>query len=130
MSEALTRKEVGIGCSLSTHYILVKSIKFPEKTKSGLFTPDSYRKLQEKLTNYGLVLDIGPTAYLPKERFGGVPSCKIGDWIIYSHYDRVEFPVPKTDTVCYIIHDDRVLNVIEDINDAIPQLDDIWGINL
>jgi co-chaperonin GroES (HSP10) len=130
MNEAITRKEIGISCTLSTHYILLKAIKFPEKTKSGLLTPDSYRKLESKLQNYGFVLDIGPTAYLPRERFGGFPSCKIGDWVTYSHYDRVELPIPKTETMCYIIPDDRVLGVVEDINDVIPDLEAVWGIKL
>lgn len=127
MTESLTMKEVGADIAVHGYFLLLKAIKFPETTKSGLTIPESYRKIESKVHNIGLVLDMGPMAYKPLEKYNGTPYCSIGDWVIYSHYERVELTLVNGN-LCYLIADDRVLGTIKDIKDVVKDLD-MWGAN-
>lgn len=114
MSDSLILKELGTDIDVHGYRILVKAFIIPEKTASGLYTPDSYRNSESRGHNMGLVLKMGPLAYQPPEKFGGKPYCAIGDWIIYSSYERDEIKI--NDYLCYFVNDERVYATVPDIN--------------
>ena len=66
--------------------ILVAIYKRPEKTKSGLILVDSTRSEDVHQGKVGLVLKMGPTAYLDEDgnRFRDI---KEGDWIVFRPSD-------------------------------------------
>lgn len=65
------------------HRILVKVDAPPEASKGGIYMPEETRRLDKLMINKGVVLSVGPTAFLNKERFGPEPWCKEGDRILF-----------------------------------------------
>jgi co-chaperonin GroES (HSP10) len=89
--------------------ILVKAIESEEKTKSGLYLSDSFGAAME-MANVGVVVDMGEQAYLPADKFGGAPFCKVGDIVVYSYYEREKLTIDK-DTY-YFLNDEKILATI------------------
>lgn len=114
MTDSLIIKELGVDIEVHGYYLLLKAPVIPEKTKGGIYTPDSYRNNESRAPNVGLVLKMGPQAYLPSEKFGGKPRCEVGDWVIYSMYERQEEKI--NGHLCYFIADERILATLTDID--------------
>ena len=70
-------------------------------------------KRREYITSImGIVLELGPTAYLDKDRFPTGPSCKPGDYIMYRMNSGTRFGVGTKEF--RIMNDDSVEAVIPD----------------
>ena len=128
MSEPIEQKsfmEQQIGVDLIIHDIrvLIKAIELPEKTKSGLYTPESVRNAEEREQHIGLILGMGPKAFTPVEEFGEESVRKVGDWVMYGSYERDSKTI--NGHKCYFINDKRIYCKIKekDLNKLIPELD-------
>jgi co-chaperonin GroES (HSP10) len=98
--------------------ILVKLLP-PEETltrwlDSKLKMPDDVREREWQAQVWAQVLELGPEAYLDKERFRA-PWCKVGDRIILRPYSGTRFMVRGQ--LYALINDDTVLAVITDVGE-------------
>ena len=123
MSNSLIEQEIGVDPIVHGYRILLKAITLPETTKSGLMLPEKMRNIERRGYNIGLVLKMGDQAYQPLERFGGKAYCKVGDWVIYSSYERDE--INLNDHLCYFINDERIYATLSesDLSKIIPELE-------
>jgi co-chaperonin GroES (HSP10) len=80
------RKEIGVFPELKSYPILLRGIRYPERSKGGLYQPESARI--EKTTDkaIGLVVAIGPISFLGGHR--EYYRVNVGDWITYSKSER------------------------------------------
>lgn len=118
-------QEIGVNITLYDFRILVKSVTFPEKTKSGLIVSEVFRNMEARSHNVGLILGMGPLAYTqnhPGEKFCTTPR-NIGDWIYYSSYEREAVNI--NGHMCYFLNDERVYGKIpeKDLIKIIPELE-------
>jgi co-chaperonin GroES (HSP10) len=112
--KTLIEEKLGTDIDVHGYRILVLAPAISEKTKGGIILSDSLRALESRGHNIGLVLKLGPLAYQPSEKFGGKPYCNVGDWVIYSSYERDEIKI--NDKLCFFINDERIYATIPDIN--------------
>lgn len=88
-SQEIKRKVGDIsGLEIFHNLVLVGTYIRPERTKSGLYMPDQSRDEDKWQGKVGLVLALGPLAFVDDERvsFAGV-TVKEGDWITYRASD-------------------------------------------
>jgi len=64
-------------------HILVRPFSVKEKTKSGIFIPDSLKDDIAYLTTVGKVIIVGDLAYQDEHKFPKGPWCKEGDFVCY-----------------------------------------------
>jgi len=117
----LIKQEIGTDIDVKGYRILLKAIDIPEITKGGIYLHHSYRNQERRGHNVGRVLKMGPMAYQPLEKFGGSPYCQIGDWVIYSSYERDEIYIDNH--LCFFINDERIYAVIPDITAIIKDVE-------
>lgn len=114
MTKSLIEEKLGTDIDVHGYRILILAPTISEKTKGGIILSDSHRSLEGRGHNIGLVLKIGPLAYLPLNKFGGKPYCNVGDWVIYSSYERDEIKI--NDKLCFFINDERIYATIPNIS--------------
>lgn len=86
--------------------LLVAVPEWVEKTRGGILLPDNTRDLEKTASILGLVLKIGPDAYVDSNKFPSGPWCSIGDWVLIRSYSGTRFRV--ADREYRIINDDTV----------------------
>jgi co-chaperonin GroES (HSP10) len=67
-------------------HILVRPFSVKEKTKSGIFIPDSLKDDIAYLTTVGKVEIVGDLAYQDEHKFPKGPWCKEGDFVCYGKH--------------------------------------------
>lgn len=119
---SFVEQQLGLDIQVKGYRLLLKAVTLPERTKSGLFLSDQFRKTFARDAKKGLVVAMGNMAYKAQDpmKFGNEPFCKIGDWVSFSVYEAQE--TYYNEHLCWYIADDRVLSVIPDINEAIKEL--------
>ena len=83
-----------------------------EKTEGGIYVPDDFRQREETASITGMVLKMGPDAFVDVSRFPNGPYCKKGDWIIMQAYTGTRVSIHGKEF--RLINDDCVKAVIED----------------
>jgi co-chaperonin GroES (HSP10) len=94
------------------YHILCMVPDVEEEYDSGIIKPDTTIKYEEILTPVLFVMDIGPDAYVDKERFPSGPLCKIGDFILIRPNSGSRLKIHGREF--RIINDDSVEAVVED----------------
>ncbi len=107
MEVSFCREQIGCELDVKGYTLLIKAYIMPDRTTGGIIRPDSVIDDQKRRQNLGLVLKIGPTAFV--DRFED-RRCNVGDWVHYSTMER-EPIYPGTDT-CYYINDEKIYAVI------------------
>jgi len=92
--------------------LLIAMLEVSEKTDGGVFVPDSVKKAEETAGIVGLVLSIGPDAYLDASKFPSGPLCKEGDFVIFRSYSGTRFTVDGQEF--RLINDDTVQATVDD----------------
>jgi co-chaperonin GroES (HSP10) len=94
--------------------LLIKP-EFREKKPAGenriIIVEDDRRGIAA--TEKGWVVDIGPNAYYPPEKYGQ-PWCKVGDKVIYAKYGGKIVTDPDTNEQFLVINDEDVIVGIEE----------------
>ena len=67
-------------------HILVRPFSVKEKTKSGIFIPDSLKDDIAYLTTVGKVEIVGDLAYQDENKFPKGPWCEEGDFVCYGKH--------------------------------------------
>jgi len=97
--------------TLYNNQILVAIYERPEKTKGGLYLPDSVRKEDLYQGKVGLVLKKGPLAFVDDARndFRG-QNVEVGDWIAYRVQDGWSLVIngPGGAVACRMLEDVQV----------------------
>ncbi len=68
------------------YHILVRPFSVKNKTKSGIFIPDSLQDDIAYLTTGGKVVIVGDLAYQDENKFPKGPWCKEGDFVCYGKH--------------------------------------------
>ena len=92
--------------------LLIAIAKVEEKTVAGVYMPDSLTKMEQTASIVGLVVEMGPDAYLDKSKFPNGPYCKKGDFVIFRSYSGTRFKVKNEEF--RLINDDTVEAVVDD----------------
>ena len=67
-------------------HILVKPCSVKNKTKGGIFIPDSTQDDIAYLTTVGRVVVMGDISYADKSKFPHGPWCEVGDYVCYGKH--------------------------------------------
>tara|TARA_A100001391_G_scaffold201441_1_gene188472 strand:- start:211 stop:630 length:420 start_codon:yes stop_codon:yes gene_type:complete len=68
------------------YHVLVRPFSVKEKTKSGIFIPDSIKDDIAYLTTVGQVIVVGDLAYEDVNKFPKGPWCAEGDFVCYGKH--------------------------------------------
>jgi len=91
--------------------ILVLPYRGKDVTDGGIQLVKSTIDRESHGTMVCYVLKTGPLAYKDKDRFGGKPWCKKGDWILIGRYSGARFLL-EDDHEVRLINDDEVIGTI------------------
>jgi co-chaperonin GroES (HSP10) len=96
--------------------ILVLPYKGKGVTEGGIQLLESTVDKENLATSVCYVIKVGPLAYQDDAKFGGIPWCKKGDWVLIGRYAGARFAL-EDDHEVRIINDDEVIGTIFDPND-------------
>jgi co-chaperonin GroES (HSP10) len=91
--------------------VLVLPYRGKDVTDGGIQLVKSTIDRESHGTMVCYVLKTGPLAYKDKDRFGGEPWCKKGDWILIGRYSGARFLL-EDDHEVRLINDDEVIGTI------------------
>tara|TARA_R110001583_G_scaffold171169_1_gene324703 strand:- start:335 stop:739 length:405 start_codon:yes stop_codon:yes gene_type:complete len=81
-------------------------------TRGGIIKADSTKNIEQTSSVVGLILAMGDQCYNNKERFGDIPWCKEGDFVLIGAYKGVRFNIHGKEF--RLINDDTVQAVVDD----------------
>ena len=99
-------------------HILVRPVSVKNKTKGGIFIPDSTKDDMSYLTTVGKVISMGDLAYMDKDKFPGGAWCNVGDYICYGKHTGTKLFYKGVRLI--IMFDDQVMMRVEDPKDIDP----------
>jgi len=87
--------------------ILIKPDDIEKVSEGGIIIAqtDSYIRSEKAATTTGIIIDIGPAAWLDPI-LGGVPACKVGDKVLYSKYSG---KLAKFEEIEYVVINDDAI---------------------
>jgi co-chaperonin GroES (HSP10) len=91
--------------------ILVGAYKRPEKTKGGVFITQASRAEENFQGVAGLVLKMGPLAFVEDDKHKFPVKPRVGDWIVHPSNQCVSIHVGPAQ--CRIVNEDAVRMVID-----------------
>jgi co-chaperonin GroES (HSP10) len=97
--------------------VLVAVYERPEKTKGGIILTDSTRDEDQFQGKVGLVVQLGPQAFVDTEAYAFDDKAAIGDWVWFRTSNS--FPLKINGKICRVIRDDR-------IDGRVPDPDMVW----
>lgn len=100
--------------------LLIQPVEVEEKTRSGLYLPDSEVNDLAMLASIGKVVKLAPLAY-KEARLGNEPWCKAGDYVVFGKHDGERFTYKGVNFV--LLNDDRVTIVFTE-----DQINDLTGV--
>lgn len=94
--------------------VIVKPDPIEEVSAGGILIAqtDSYVRQEKSETSTGVIVDIGPAAWLDPV-LGGEPCCEIGDRVVYAKYSGKFVTDPDDGEEYSVINDDAVQARIE-----------------
>ena len=95
--------------------ILVGTYVRPNVTKGGIIRPEENVKEDEYQGKVGLVLKVGPSAFVSDDEDFMGQNVEVGDWIVYRVGDG--FPLILRDTACRMLTDRNIRLRIKDPGD-------------
>ena len=84
-------------------HLLVLPEKVEEKTKGGIYLPETAREKEQQAATVGTLIAIGPTAW--KDLDDGIAWAEVGDKISYSRYAGVS--MSGIDNESYVLINDN-----------------------
>lgn len=96
----------------SGYKILIAIPQSEETFESGIIKADATRNVEEITTIIGFVLDMGPDAYVDKDKFPSGPWCKKGDFVLFRAYSGTRFRIHGKEF--RLINDDSVEGIVDD----------------
>ena len=108
------------GVELFHNQVLCAAYLSPGKTKGGILRPDQTKDEDLYQSKVGLILKMGPKAFLSEGAWSWPDDMAVGDWVFFRVSDGWNTTVNSFRmNVCRILHD-------VDIRGRIPHPDMIW----
>lgn len=106
------------GVEIFNNQILVAVYIRPQKTKSGIYLPDSTVGEDQFQSKIGLVLKKGPSAFIDEEnRWFREMQIELDDWIVFRPSDG--WPITINNNLCRVLDDTAVRGRVQ-------QPDKVW----
>tara|TARA_R110000824_G_scaffold3147_10_gene14624 strand:- start:12175 stop:12591 length:417 start_codon:yes stop_codon:yes gene_type:complete len=99
-------------------HILIRPVSVKEKTKGGLYLPDSVKNDIAYLTTVGKVLVVGADAYVNQDKFPNGPWCREGDYVCYGKHSGQKFFYKGIKLL--LLYDDQISMVLDNPKDLDP----------
>tara|TARA_R110000803_G_scaffold142723_1_gene208990 strand:+ start:4348 stop:4764 length:417 start_codon:yes stop_codon:yes gene_type:complete len=100
------------------YHVLVRPVSVKEKTKGGIFIPDSTKNDIAYLTTVGKVLKVGDSAYLDQAKFPKGAWCKEGDYVCYGKHTGQKFSYKGYKLL--LLFDDQISMIVGDPKELDP----------
>lgn len=94
------------------HHVLVKVEKVEEKSKGGIVIPDTVRDVERRAAEVGVVVDVGPTAWMA-DGLGGKPWAAVGDKVWFAKYGGKWVKHPETEVEVLVLLDTDIIAKLE-----------------
>jgi co-chaperonin GroES (HSP10) len=102
--------------------ILIVPYTQPTVSKGGIHIPDVTVRAEEIATSIGYVVAVGPLAYKDEAKFGGIPWCKKGDYVVFGRYAGSRLIMRAEDNnhlPIRLLNDDEILAVLPNPQDYV-----------
>ncbi len=94
------------------HHVLVKIEEPEKKSKGGIVIPDQVRDADKRGSEMGVVIDVGPTAWMA-DGLGGKRWAEVGDKVWFAKYGGKWITDPETDQQVLLLLDTDVIAKLE-----------------
>ena len=99
-------------------HVLVRPLTVKNKTKGGIFIPDSTKDDMSYLTTVGRVIALGDLAYKDLEKFPNGDWCGVGDYVCYGKHAGTKLYYQNVKLL--LLFDDQVIMRVSDPKDLDP----------
>ena len=99
-------------------HVLVRPASVKNKTKGGIFIPDSTKDDMSYLTTVGRVIALGDLAYKDLEKFPNGDWCGVGDYVCYGKHAGTKLYYQNVKLL--LLFDDQVIMRVSDPKDLDP----------
>ena len=99
-------------------HVLVRPSSVKNKTKGGIFIPDSTKDDMSYLTTVGRVIALGDLAYKDLEKFPNGDWCGVGDYVCYGKHAGTKLYYQNVKLL--LLFDDQVIMRVRDPKDLDP----------
>ena len=99
-------------------HVLVRPVSVKNKTKGGIFIPDSTRDDMNYLTTVGKVIALGELAYKDIDKFPNGEWCIVGDYVCYGKHAGTKLYYQNVKLL--LLFDDQVIMRVSDPKDLDP----------
>ena len=99
-------------------HVLVRPASIKNKTKGGIFIPDSTKDDMSYLTTVGRVIALGDLAYKDLDKFPNGDWCGVGDYVCYGKHAGTKLYYQNVKLL--LLFDDQVIMRVIDPKDLDP----------
>ena len=99
-------------------HVLVRPASIKNKTKGGIFIPDSTKDDMSYLTTVGKVIALGELAYKDIDKFPNGEWCTVGDYVCYGKHAGTKLYYQNVKLL--LLFDDQVIMRVSDPKDLDP----------
>ena len=99
-------------------HVLVRPVSVKNKTKGGIFIPDSTKDDMSYLTTVGRVIALGDLAYKDLDKFPNGDWCGVGDYVCYGKHAGTKLYYQNVKLL--LLFDDQVIMRVRDPKDLDP----------
>ena len=99
-------------------HVLVRPVSVKNKTKGGIFIPDSTKDDMSYLTTVGRVIALGDLAYKDLDKFPNGDWCGVGDYVCYGKHAGTKLYYQNVKLL--LLFDDQVIMRVIDPKDLDP----------
>ena len=99
-------------------HVLVRPVSVKNKTKGGIFIPDSTKDDMSYLTTVGKVIALGELAYKDIDKFPNGEWCTVGDYVCYGKHAGTKLYYQNVKLL--LLFDDQVIMRVSDPKDLDP----------
>jgi len=92
--------------------VLIAMPTLKRRTAGGVLLPEPHVAREETAVVVGLVVAVGPAAYLDTKKFPSGPSCKPGDYVSIRGYSGTRIKVQ--DVELRVVNDDSIETTVPD----------------
>ena len=92
--------------------ILIAIPQPEEEFRGKILKAAETKRAEHILSSIGLVIDVGPQAYNDKDRFGDIPWCKPGDYVMFRPNSGTRFKMGNKEL--RLLNDDSVEALVPD----------------
>lgn len=101
------------GVEIFANRVLVAVYQRSDKTKSGLYIPDQTKGEDKYQGKVGLVVQMGPQAFVDDEKVQFPVKIGVGDWVIFKPANGWPLVLDDKDGHCRVLEDTDIEGVVQ-----------------